>query len=165
MDNAGKTVRPITGRQVLIALIAFFAVVGAVNGVMIRFATATFGGVEESSPYQAGLAFNREIAAAASQNALGWNVQAHFSDLTTDEGQLTVKIHDNRNLPQADIRLEARLAHPSDQRRDHELAMIEGKPGNFAGTFARDPGQWNLVIEAWRGDQRLFRSVNRVTLH
>jgi nitrogen fixation protein FixH len=161
----GKGGRPITGLKVLLAFVAFFAVVGAVNGVMIRFATATFSGVEEQSSYKAGLAYNREIVAAAHQNALGWNVQAHFSDVATDQTELTVNIRDNHNQPLGDIRLDARLSHPSDEHRDHEVVMSEGRPGTFAGTFGRDPGQWDLVIEAWRGDVRMFRSVNRVGLH
>ena len=157
--------RPITGFKVLLAFIAFFGVVGAVNGVMIRFATATFGGVEEKSPYRVGLQFNREIAAAASQNALKWNVQAHFSDVASDRMQLTVNVRDSHDAAPSNIVLEARLSHPSDQRHDHEIVLSEGRPGSFSGEFARDPGQWNLVIEAWRGDERLFRSVNRIGLH
>ncbi|MGZ3410807.1 MAG: FixH family protein [Xanthobacteraceae bacterium] len=162
---AKEKVRPITGFKVLLAFIAFFGVVGAVNGVLVRFATATFGGVDEKSPYQAGLQFNREIAAAAGQNALKWNVQAHFSDVASDRMQLTVVVHDSRDAPPSNVVLEARLAHPSDERHDHEIVMSERNPGNFSGEFVRDPGQWNLVIEAWRGDERLFRSVNRVGLH
>ena len=46
--------RPLTGRTVLICLIAFFAVVAIVNGIMIRAAISTFGGVETGSAYQAG---------------------------------------------------------------------------------------------------------------
>ena len=38
--------RPLTGRIVLICLIAFFAVVSIANGIMIRAAVTTFGGVE-----------------------------------------------------------------------------------------------------------------------
>ena len=39
------------------------------NVVMIRAAISTFGGVETAKPYQAGLAFKREIAAARAQEA------------------------------------------------------------------------------------------------
>ena len=54
----------------LIALVVFFGVVAGVNGIMIRAAVTTFGGVETGSSYQAGLAFERELAAAQAQNAL-----------------------------------------------------------------------------------------------
>ena len=60
----GAQGRELTGRMVLIWLVGFFAVVGAVNAVMIGAAISTFAGLEHDSPYQAGLAFDQEIAAA-----------------------------------------------------------------------------------------------------
>ena len=47
--------RELTGRMVLIWLVAFFAVVAAVNAIMIDAAISTFAGLESDSPYQAGL--------------------------------------------------------------------------------------------------------------
>ena len=55
--------------MVLICLVAFFAVVAGVNGIMIRAAVSTFGGVETGNAYQAGLAFAQEIAAVEAQDA------------------------------------------------------------------------------------------------
>ena len=55
----GRPPREVTGRMVLVCLVAFFAVVAGVNAVMIRAAVSTFGGVETESAYQAGLAFAR----------------------------------------------------------------------------------------------------------
>jgi nitrogen fixation protein FixH len=156
--------RPITGMKVLLAFIAFFAVVGGVNAVMIGFATTTFGGVESDSAYREGLAFNREIAAAASQNELGWIVQAEFAERNPNRMRLSVRISDDRKLTPANIHLIARLTHPGDRRRDHEVVMSATNSGTFAGTFDRAAGQWDLVLEAWRDDQRMFRSVNRVGL-
>ena len=58
-----KATRQVTGRIVLICFVAFFAVVAGVNAVMIRAAVSTFSGIETENPYQAGLAFEREILA------------------------------------------------------------------------------------------------------
>jgi len=66
----------LTGRMVLVCLVLFFATVVGVNAVMIRAATSTFGGVETENAYQAGLAFNREHAAAMAQDGRNWNVTA-----------------------------------------------------------------------------------------
>ena len=76
--RAANTGRPkeLTGRMVFICLVAFFAVIAAVNAVMIRAAVSTFSGIETANSYQAGLAFAREIAAAEAQDALHWQVQA-----------------------------------------------------------------------------------------
>ena len=71
-----KCARPVTGRMVLVCLIAFFGVVARRNALMIRAAVSTFGGVETASSYQAGLAFEREVAAARAQDERDWQVKA-----------------------------------------------------------------------------------------
>ena len=57
-----KQPREVTGRTVLIWLLSFFGLVFAVNGVMIKVAASTFGGVEVASSYKAGLKFGKDIA-------------------------------------------------------------------------------------------------------
>ena len=44
-----KQARILTGRAVLLWLVAFFGVVFAVNGVLVQAAISTFGGVETTS--------------------------------------------------------------------------------------------------------------------
>src|SRR5262245_65523050 len=73
--------RKVTGRMVLICLVAFFAVVTGVNAIMIAAAVSTFGGLETESAYQAGLAFARDRAAAAAQDSLHWQVKAKVSSV------------------------------------------------------------------------------------
>ena len=68
--------RELTGRHVLLWLVGFFGFIFVVNGVMIHAATSTFGGLETQSSYKAGLRFKSEVARAARQQALGWQVIA-----------------------------------------------------------------------------------------
>ena len=75
IGTATKSPRPITGRMVLFCLIAFFAIVALANGLLVRFALTTFGGLETASSYQAGFAFEREAAAARAQDERHWQVQ------------------------------------------------------------------------------------------
>ena len=63
--------RQLTGRTVLVWLVAFFGVVFAVNAVMIHAAISTFGGVETASSYKAGLAFEQEVEAGAARRTRG----------------------------------------------------------------------------------------------
>ena len=70
--NENARMRQLTGRMVLACLIAFFAVIFIVNGIMIRAAISTFGGVETASSYQAGLSFARDAEAARAQDARHW---------------------------------------------------------------------------------------------
>jgi len=156
--------RPITGKTVLIALIAFFGVVGAVNAVMIRAATSTFSGVETENAYQAGLAFNRQLAAVAEQEARHWQVNAEVVRQSPGRAELIVRIRDRSNAPVTDIDLAARLMHPADARRDHSVALTGIGAGTFSGEIDAEPGQWDLNIDIGRSGETLFRSKSRLTL-
>ena len=75
--NDSRPPRVLTGRAVLIWLVAFFAVVFGVNGLMMTLALKTMPGTEVDSSYQAGNAFNAETAAARLQAERNWQVIAH----------------------------------------------------------------------------------------
>jgi nitrogen fixation protein FixH len=155
--------RPVTGRLVLICLIGFFAVVALANGIMIRAAVTSFGGVETASSYQAGLAFTREAAAARAQDERQWQVKAA---VRRAGGATLVEIdaRDAAGQPIAGLQASAQLAHPTDRRADQALTLSEPTPGRFRGTAGPIAGQWDLVIELSRDGTRLFRSRNRVIL-
>jgi nitrogen fixation protein FixH len=157
--------RELTGRTVLLCLVAFFAVVAGVNAVMIRFATSTFGGVETSSAYKAGLAYKSEIAAARAQDALNWRVDGRMTRNHNGTALLTVNVADAEGRPLSDVRVRARATHPMDSRMDHEFELSSQRAGQFQGkddTMAS--GQWTLVIDVLRDGERLFRSKSRVVL-
>ena len=44
------------------------------------------------------------------------------------------------------------------------LYVNEAKPGDYRADASMRPGQWDLVIEAKRDGERLFRSRNRIVL-
>lgn len=155
--------RPLSGRTVLICLIAFFAVVSLANGIIIRAAVTTFGGVETSSSYQAGLAFARETAAVRAQDALHWQVKARVEP-GADRTLVEIDARDAAGAPLSGLQADVNLAHPTDRRSDHRVTLSEGASGRFRGTAQPIAGQWDVVIELSRDGERLFRSRNRVVL-
>jgi nitrogen fixation protein FixH len=164
----GRTVRrppQVTGGMVLACLVAFFAVVTGVNAVMIAAALSTFGGVETESAYQAGLAFARETAAVAAQDALHWQVRAKAS-VAGGSTQIEVTARDAADRPLAGLQALARLVHPTDRRADHDVALTEdaAAAGTFHGQSVPLAGQWVLEIDLSREGIRTFRSKNRVFL-
>jgi nitrogen fixation protein FixH len=161
--NESCPIRPLTGRFVLVCLIAFFAVISLVNGIMIRAAVTTFGGVETASSYQAGLAYTRESAAAQAQDALHWQVKASVQPAAAAT-RVEINALDAEGAPLSGLRASAVLSHPTDRRADRTVALNEEAPGRFRGTVERIVGQWDLVIELSRGAERMFRSRNRVVL-
>jgi nitrogen fixation protein FixH len=163
ISGEGRRPREVTGRVVLVCLVAFFAAVTAVNAVMITAAVSTFGGVETASAYQAGFAFAQETAAAVAQDALHWQVKARVSS-RADATVIEIVATDAAERPLADLQAVARLVHPTDRRADHIVPLHETASGGFEGAIGEVVGRWALEIELWRGGTRMFRSKNRVFL-
>jgi nitrogen fixation protein FixH len=155
--------RQLTGRFVLVCLIAFFAVISLANGIMIRAAVTTFGGVETASSYQAGLAYARESAAARAQDALHWQVKAAVQP-AAGKTLIDIDARDAEGRPLSGLRATALLSHPTDRRADQAVALNQDASGRFRGSAERIVGQWDLIIELSRGAERVFRSRNRVVL-
>jgi nitrogen fixation protein FixH len=163
VSNSGRRPREVTGRTVLVCLVAFFAAVAGANAVMIKAAVSTFGGVETESAYQAGLAFAKESAAVAAQDALHWQVKAKVSE---EAGATLVEVvaSDAADRPLPGLEATARLVHPTDKRADRAIDLSEDAPGLYRGHGEPVVGQWALVIELSRDGRRMFRSRNRVFL-
>ncbi len=164
MTESHRRSRELTGRHVLLGLVGFFVVVFAVNAVLVRAAISTFGGVETASSYKAGLQFEHELAVAERQNALHWQVSGKLTRAGAGQAVLDVTARDARGAPLSGLRADARLAHPADERLDRAIEVRAVAAGVFHGQAAAQPGQWDLIVDLYRGDKRMFRSQSRVTL-
>jgi nitrogen fixation protein FixH len=164
MSGTRQKTRELTGKHVLFWLVGFFAMVFAVNGVLVKAATSTFGGVETSSSYKAGLMFKQDIAAAEEQDALHWRVDGKIARHAGGAAVLDISARNDAGSPLAGLDATARLAHPADERLDHLVTLDRVGPGQFHGETQANAGQWELIIDLYRGDVRMFRSRSRVTL-
>ena len=164
MANA-KRPREITGRAVLVWLVAFFGVVFAVNAIMVKAATSTFGGVEVQSSYKDGLMFEKEAARARAQDDLRWRVDGHVMRNTAGDAVLDVSVRDAHGRPVTGIIAEARLAHPADERLDRDIDLRDAGAGKFRGQVQAQAGRWDLIVDVFRGKERVFRSRSTVTLN
>jgi nitrogen fixation protein FixH len=157
--------RPLTGRVVLISLVAFFAVVIGVNLLLAKLAIDTLPGTEVDSAYSASLAYEREIVAAHDQNMRNWKVDAHVE--RRGDGVATVQIvaRDGGGAPMPGLTFVGRLERPTDRRADQPVALSEVASGIYRGSAsAVAPGQWDLVLEGDVAGQRMFLSRNRLVL-
>jgi nitrogen fixation protein FixH len=155
--------KEVTGRMVLIGLVTFFAVVVAVNVGMMVAAISTFTGLDSDSPYQEGLAFEKEKSAAVAQQALHWQVLESVKTVAErTRVEVLARNADGRLLD--GLRATATLVHPTDRHLDRDLAMTEDASGHYSGVTGAAVGQWDLVIELSRAGARVFRSKNRVFL-
>ena len=83
---------------------------------------------------------------------------------TTEGASVSFAVLDAADRPVTGADIIARLRHPIDERRDIVMAVREIGSGNYAGRAPTAPGQWTLDIEVSKRGERLFRSMNRVTI-
>ena len=163
--NDNRRPRVLTGRAVLIWLLAFFAVVFGVNGLMVKLALDTMPGTEVDSSYRAGSAFNAEAQAARRQADRGWQVTGEVVRAADATLSVRVEARDRAGAPVSGVTFDAVLERPTDKRADRRLALSERQSGRYVAEAADiAAGQWDLVLEASRGAERLFLSRTRVLL-
>lgn len=154
----------LTGRHVLVLMLAFFGLIFAANAALISLAVGTFSGLEVASSYRAGRGFPAEIEAARAQAALGWTVSAHVERNADGTALIRFEPRDARHAI-AGLDVVARLQRPTDSRFDRTADLDERTPGVYLARVAGvEQGQWTLVFEARRGTERIYRSRNRVVL-
>lgn len=154
--------RPVTGRMVLCWMVGFFAIIAAVNAMMITLAVSTFGGVETESSYKAGRLFAREVAAAREQNARNWQVTASVRPESDGRQRVELAARDADGRPIGRLAGSIRLSHPADRRADRTGFIEETGAGHYVSRLDAPPGQWHLVIELLKDGERIFYSKSRV---
>ena len=77
---------------------------------------------------------------------------------------LDISARDAKGTPLTGLTAQARLAHPADERLDRVIALNRAAAGQFHGEGQAQPGQWELIVDLYRDDVRVFRSRSRVTL-
>jgi nitrogen fixation protein FixH len=154
--------RPLTGRRVLLIVVAFFVCILAANAALVHYALSTFRGEVAEHPYEAGLAFNQEIAAAQAQQALHWSVSGVLSRADSHTEQLEIAARDAQGTAITGLQFAAILVAPADKANDRPFELFEIAPGVYRGQTAAAGGAWDLLIEAKRDGERIYRSKSRV---
>jgi nitrogen fixation protein FixH len=156
----------LTGRVVLISIVAFFAVVIAVNLVLMKLAIDTLPGTEVDSAYTASLAYEREIAAAHAQNMRNWQVDAHVERRADGAATVRVEARDSGGAPMPGLKFVGRFERPTDRRADQPVTLAEIAIGIYRGSApVLAAGQWDLVLQGDVAGQRMFLSKNRIVLN
>ena len=140
--------------HVLYLLLGFFGMIFVVNVVLVDAAISTFGGVETPSPYKAGLAFEQEVAAAggaAGRAALAGERHAR----ARRRGRRGARRDRARRARRAALRSRPPRhvwCIPPTTQLDRVVAVRRVAEGVFHGAAAALPGQWDLIVDLYRGD-------------
>ena len=146
------TQRRFTGWHMSGILVAMFATIIAVNGVMAYFAIATFGGTVVDNSYVATRNYNNWLAEARSQEALGWRVTA------TLDPHRRVRITAVAPTGPIDGVVSAVARHPLGRAPDRAIAFMPAGAGHYVATRPLPAGRWKLKITVTSG-----KSVARFT--
>ncbi|MCV0423836.1 MAG: FixH family protein [Roseibium sp.] len=160
-----KDPKAITGKTVLVWLLGFFGVIFTANAIFIYLALGSFPGVVVESSYEAGQAYNQEIAAAKAQAELHWQVTSEFLDTGDTGSTLMVSATDADGTPLFGVDVRAVLRHPANDDADVELFLHADGGGRYvADVEALPEGNWTLVLEIRQEGIRKFKSENRIYL-
>ncbi|MFO0995879.1 MAG: FixH family protein [Alphaproteobacteria bacterium] len=137
-----------TGRTVLLLLVAFFGVMLLANGALIVTALESWSGVTGPKPYERGLAYNRTLEAAREQAALGWRVESNFESTGSRAGTLVIDVHDSAGAPIDRAAVRAFFIRPTQAGHDFDAALSPRGGGRYGAPLEFPlPGQWQVAVE------------------
>jgi len=158
-------VRKWTGRHILIALLATFAVVLGVNGYFVFVAEKTYPGEDVHHPYLQGLEYNRVLTARAQQKTLGWTATIGGTLAADGTATITVTLADKRGAPVSSEALKGELRHPMDEERDRAIAFHARGNGTYVGRVPKvRAGRWDVIVTRKTDKEAPFEAVRRIWL-
>ena len=141
-----STPRRFTGWHMTGILVAFFAVVIAVNMLMATLAVRSFGGVVVDNSYVASQNYNEWLAASRAQDKLGWTITAKRAA----DGKVALTVKD-KGTAGAGFTAEAVAQHPLGRAPERKLAFVPLGNGEWQSTQALPATRWTLRLTLRRG--------------
>ncbi len=139
-----RMVKEITGRHVLVLMLAFFGVIIATDAYLVYKAVSTFGGIETKDAYRKGVSYNERIANERTQEALGWTKEVR---LEKDELRIAVRDKDHKGVE--GLQISALFGRPATNTEDRTLALTQIGSGEYMATVGDiAPGNWVAALEA-----------------
>jgi nitrogen fixation protein FixH len=135
--------KPLTGWHVLAMLVAFFAVIFSVNFTMAWLANATWSGLVVANGYVASQSYDKDLAKARAQDALGWSVGFSFG-----EDRLRLTFADKAGAKIDQLAITGALARPVTDRQDQALTFSAMGSGVYSAPATLTPGVWEVAITA-----------------
>lgn len=150
--------RRFTGRHMAAILVAFFAVVIAVNMLMATVAVRSFGGTVVENSYVASQKFNGWLAQARAQQRLGWQEAVSLDSAR----HIRLSLRNRAGAPVSAESIGAVAQHPLGRAPDIRLDLRERAPGLYLSDRALPPGRWQLRFDLRHGgsEDHLLREVD-----
>jgi nitrogen fixation protein FixH len=154
---SSKPSRPFTGGHLAALLLLFFATVIAINSAMAVIASRSWSGFVVRNSYVASQEFNRRVAEARDQAALGWSGR-----LSLAAGRLRYELRDARGKLVDASHATASFRRPVSDREDRVMALPPSKGGPFETDVTLADGIWIIEFEIDAGLAYPYRDTRRV---
>jgi nitrogen fixation protein FixH len=136
------------GWHVLMAMLAFFGVIIAVNIAFAVIAVESFPGEDVRRSYLQGLQYNQTLAERRAQAALGWRAEADLQQ-QADGVALQVVMLTREGAPVRGATLAGELEWPTAARLDRTLAFEPAGEGRYIAPLGElQRGRWRLRARA-----------------
>ncbi|MBL4874184.1 MAG: FixH family protein [Rhodobacteraceae bacterium] len=133
-----KPVKELTGRKVLMILLAAFGTIFAVNMTLLYQAVKTFPGLEVKNSYVASQTFDDR---AIAQRALGWAPEVKYAN-----GQMNLSIFANGEFVFPEV-ISVRVGRPTHGREDVIPVLLRDTIGYWFKIDLND-GKWFVYVTA-----------------
>lgn len=121
-----------------------FAVVVAVNGLMVWFAVGSFSGLYTAKPRDRGLHYNEVAAAEQARDALGWRVETSW---LPGSDRLQVALFDRSGKPLSGAQVRVELIRPAEKLLPIAATLAADGTGRYAAYVALPArGNWDIDI-------------------
>jgi len=139
--------RTLSGRGVLLWLLAFFVPVILINAYFIAISISTFSGEDEQKPYLQGVSYNRTLARREEQERLGWLLSVTAERLRSGLVDLDIVLRNADGTPRCGETLVGELRHPADELKDKPLLVRPSGSCHYTAQIAGvSPGAWDVVL-------------------
>lgn len=140
-----------------------FALVVAVNAALVLVAVRSWTGLVTERPYDRGLDYNRNLAAAAAMAELGWTARLAATAVPAGGYELTLEVRDRGGAPVGGLAVEGTLERPLQAGLDHPIVLAQQGPGLYrARVELPAAGQWHARLRLHRGAERMVVSERLV---
>jgi nitrogen fixation protein FixH len=126
--------RLLRGIHVLWMLLAFFALIIAVDAYFIVRAVGTFPGEQVKNSYVLGLDYNREVERRDRQRRLGWRAEAGI--VQTGGQHLLVHLTSAADEPLSGLAVSVQVFSAADGGIDETIELEEREPGSYAAPIS-----------------------------
>jgi nitrogen fixation protein FixH len=146
------------------AFLAGFLVVLAANATLVIVALGSWTGLTTERAYAQGVNYNRTLAAARAQEALGWQADLRVEAPDPRLAEIRFSLTDRDGRPvQVDL-VRARFVRPTQSGQDVEITLETRGGTDYRGEAALPLlGLWDLHVLAVKGEAR-FQTTERVVL-